>query len=57
MQLTDTHFGEDAALDEVTQKMLTELIEKEKPDFVAVTGDIVSGQAYNPLESDHWWQD
>ena len=43
MQLTDLHFGESPEGDERTIDEVKELIRKETPDFVAVTGDIVSG--------------
>jgi predicted MPP superfamily phosphohydrolase len=43
MQLTDLHLGEDWHLDQKTMTMVSEMIDKEQPDFIAVTGDIVSG--------------
>lgn len=30
------------------------MIEKEQPDFIAVTGDIVSGQAWNSEDEKFW---
>jgi len=47
MQLTDLHFGEDVKRDEDTILMIKDLIRKEEPDFLAITGDLVSGQMYN----------
>jgi hypothetical protein len=38
------HLGEDEARDESTFKMMKDVIRKEEPDFVAITGDLVSGQ-------------
>ena len=49
MQLTDLHFGEPnkSELDTSTLQMIINLIEKEKPDFIAITGDLVSGQGWD----------
>ena len=44
VQFTDLHLGEDEARDESTFKMMKDVIRKEEPDFVAITGDLVSGQ-------------
>ena len=57
MQLTDLHFGEThhAKLDAETLDMIVKMIEKEQPDFVAVTGDIVSGQSWDHT-SDRFWE-
>ena len=56
MQFTDLHFGEprQAALDEETIILIKSLITKEKPDFIAVTGDIVSGQSWDREEPRFW---
>ena len=43
MQMTDLHFGESDDMDLKTQELIKNLIEKENPDYIAVTGDIVSG--------------
>ena len=43
MQLTDLHFGESLEADRLTMRAITAWVNKEKPDFVAVTGDLVSG--------------
>lgn len=45
MQLTDLHMGEvdQSHLDHETLTMIRSLIGKEQPDFVAITGDVVSG--------------
>ena len=56
MQLTDLHFGENLEGDEKTIAEVQDLIRKESPDFVAVTGDIVSGFMWNQSkgEVDFW---
>ena len=43
MQLTDLHFGENVEADRLTMRAITAWCNKEKPDFVAITGDLVSG--------------
>ena len=43
MQLTDLHFGEDQQRDLKTIDMIIEIIRKENPDFMAITGDLISG--------------
>ena len=36
--------------------MVKDFVEKEQPDFVAVTGNVVSGQVYHPhTTSNGWW--
>ena len=52
MQLTDLHFGEDEDRDTKTIQMVKELIRKEQPDFLAVTGDLISGQMYD-MSTEH----
>ena len=56
MQLTDLHFGENMEADEKTVEEIQDMIRKEEPDFVAVTGDIVSGFAWDHYtgEQDFW---
>ena len=57
MQLTDLHFGEPHSghLDSETLHLIRSLIGKENPDFIAITGDIVSGQAWDH-ESKKFWE-
>jgi 3',5'-cyclic AMP phosphodiesterase CpdA len=43
MQLTDLHFGEDKTLDAKTATSIKDWIDKEKPDLIAITGDLISG--------------
>jgi len=45
--LTDLHFGEDAGFDVKTQNLMIYLIELSQPDLVVITGDIVSGYAWD----------
>ena len=47
MQLTDLHFAEDRNRDLQTISMIREIIRKEDPDFIAITGDLISGQMYD----------
>ncbi len=47
VQFTDLHFGEYDDLDEQTYQMMVEILKAEKPDFVAITGDVVSGYAWD----------
>ena len=56
MQLTDLHFGEvgQGHLDSETLTMIKSLILKEQPDFIAITGDVVSGQAWDRYEKKFW---
>ena len=44
MQLTDLHLGEEESKDRVTLQFVRDLIQQEKPDFIAVVSDLVSGQ-------------
>jgi predicted MPP superfamily phosphohydrolase len=43
MQLTDLHFGENNDLNAKTATMIKDLVKKEEPDLIAITGDLVSG--------------
>lgn len=58
MQVTDLHFAEDLERDNKTIDMINEIIRKESPDFMAVTGDLISGQMYDfsEEESGFWGQ-
>jgi hypothetical protein len=37
------HFGENNDKDILTQQLISMVLETEKPDFAAISGDIVSG--------------
>ena len=47
VQFTDIHFGENDANDVLTQNLMRKVIELEKPDLAIVTGDVVSGYAWD----------
>ena len=47
VQFTDIHFGESDATDALNQKLITEVLELEDPDFVIISGDVVSGYAWD----------
>jgi predicted MPP superfamily phosphohydrolase len=54
MQLTDLHLNENE--NGITAEFVDELLDREKPDFVMVVGDIASGQKYNgSWTSTSWW--
>lgn len=44
MQLTDIHYCENNEMDFKTVELIGRLIEKEKPDFIMITGDTVYGE-------------
>lgn len=54
LQLTDLHFGEDEAADLKSQNVVRQLLELEKPDFVAITGDVVSSFVWTNQED--WFE-
>lgn len=47
VQFTDVHFGETDSDDQKNQKLMGEILDKEKPDLVIITGDLVSGFAWD----------
>ena len=49
VQFTDIHFGEGMMNDLSNQKLISDVLDWEKPDLVVVTGDVVSGYAW-----DYW---
>jgi len=57
MQLTDLHLGEigNSHSDHETVHFIRSLVAKENPDFIAITGDIVSGQAWD-RQQPHFWE-
>jgi predicted MPP superfamily phosphohydrolase len=58
MQVTDLHFGEDEERDGKTIAMIRDIIRKESPDFLAVTGDLISGQMYDMSdENSNFWEE
>ena len=57
LQLTDIQMGENPELDNMTLDMIEEILTKERPDLVAITGDMVSGQAMPKHDkSNSWWR-
>jgi len=58
LQITDLHYGEGDSPDENNMKIQTELIKRVKPDVVVVTGDVISGYAYNgqPRFTEKAWE-
>jgi predicted MPP superfamily phosphohydrolase len=47
VQFTDIHFGEGADKDLGSQNVIRKVLETEKPDFAVITGDVVSGYAWD----------
>jgi predicted MPP superfamily phosphohydrolase len=49
VQLTDIHFGHSPTeeKDLKTQALIRNILEWEKPDLVAVTGDVISGNKWD----------
>ncbi len=47
VQFTDIHFGENEDNDIQAQNLMRNVIELEKPDLAIVTGDVVSGYAWD----------
>ena len=47
VQLTDLHFGENDEADANNQRLIRDILDQEKPDLVVVTGDVVSGYAWD----------
>ena len=47
MQFADLHFGEDAHKDKHTRAVQRRILEKEQPDLVVLSGDQVSGYAWD----------
>jgi len=50
VQLTDLHLGEDHDATQMTLDFIAGVIHRETPDFVAITGDLVSGQFHSNRE-------
>ena len=47
IQFTDCHFGEASSKDQESVTSFVDLLGYESPDLIALTGDFVSGYAYN----------
>lgn len=50
VQFTDIHFGEGEDKDKQSHDLMTKIMELEDPDVVIVTGDAVSGYAWDGKE-------
>jgi predicted MPP superfamily phosphohydrolase len=47
IQITDIHYGENEKSDASTTKLMEKLFETEKPNLAVLTGDMVSGYAWD----------
>ena len=47
VQFTDIHFGEDEPDDLDNMRLIGDILEQEKPDIAIITGDVVSGYAWD----------
>ena len=50
LQPTDIHYGENDEKDKKTTKLIEDLIDWEQPDLAVMTGDMVSGYAWDGKE-------
>lgn len=51
LQFTDLHYGENEASNSLTFALQSQLLDSEKPDLVVLTGDMVSGYAWDGSKS------
>ena len=51
LQFTDLHYGENEASDSLVYSLQSQLLDLENPDLVIITGDMVSGYAWDGSES------
>lgn len=57
MQITDTHLGDSEREDDQTVKLMEKMLDIEQPDLVVLTGDMVSGYAWDGTRGwyfKHW---
>jgi predicted MPP superfamily phosphohydrolase len=54
LQLTDLHYGESEDNDIKTTKLMAKLIKQTNPDLIVITGDAVSGYAWNKIASTYY---
>ena len=47
VQFTDIHFGEDEPDDLANIRLIGDILAQEKPDIAIITGDVVSGYAWD----------
>lgn len=55
VQFTDIHFGEGDDKDKAAHDLMSLILDLEDPDLVIVTGDAVSGYAWDGKESE-WFE-
>ena len=55
LQLTDMHFGESDILDSYTKVLQVALINNVDPDIIVISGDSVSGYAWNGITPDFYY--
>ena len=55
IQITDIHYGEDEDKDVATTQEMKQLIDWETPDMAILTGDMVSGYAWDG-KSSGWYE-
>ena len=55
IQITDIHYGEDEADDAKTTAEMKDLIDWETPDMAILTGDMVSGYAWDG-KTEGWYE-
>lgn len=53
VQFTDIHFGESDETDRANEKLIADVLEAEKPDLAVITGDVVSGYAWDG-KTENW---
>ena len=51
VQFTDIHFGDADSTDKQNQEILRTVLQHEKPDLIVLTGDMVSGYAWDGITS------
>jgi len=49
VQFTDIHFGEDEPDDLDNMRLIGDILEQEKPDIAIITGDVISGYAWDKV--------
>ncbi len=47
VQFTDIHFGEDEPDDLDNMRLISDILDQEQPDLAIITGDVVSGYAWD----------
>ena len=55
LQFTDLHYGSNSFWDQSSFVQQENLLDWEKPDFVAITGDAVNGNVDRDFETSYKW--